>query len=81
MTRQYETVYIFDSALEDQVIADKLGKFHALLHAEGEITLQLNGMLSDLEEGLYEDDGDEDVDERLQPDDGEIETGEEIDED
>ena len=39
MTRQYETVYIFDSALEDQVIADKLGKFHALLHAEGEITL------------------------------------------
>ena len=39
MTRQYETVYIFDSTLEDPVIAEKLGKFHALLHAEGEIAL------------------------------------------
>lgn len=39
MTRAYETVYIFDSALEDQVIVDKLAKFHALLSAEGEITL------------------------------------------
>ena len=39
MTRQYETVYIFDSTLEDSVIAEKLGKFHALLKAEGEITL------------------------------------------
>lgn len=39
MTRQYETVYIFDSALEDPVIAEKLQKFHALLKAEGEITL------------------------------------------
>lgn len=39
MTRQYETVYIFDSTLEDPVIAEKLGKFHALLHAEGEIVL------------------------------------------
>lgn len=39
MTRVYETVYIFDSTLEDPVIAEKLGKFHALLHAEGEIAL------------------------------------------
>jgi small subunit ribosomal protein S6 len=30
-TRRYETVYIFDSALEDTVIAEKLEKFHALL--------------------------------------------------
>jgi small subunit ribosomal protein S6 len=39
MTRQYETVYIFDSTLEDSVILDKLQKFHALLSAEGEIEL------------------------------------------
>jgi small subunit ribosomal protein S6 len=39
VTRQYETVYIFDSTLEDAVIAEKLGKFHALLNAEGDITL------------------------------------------
>jgi len=39
VTRQYETVYIFDSALEDTVIAEKIEKFHALLKAEGEITL------------------------------------------
>jgi small subunit ribosomal protein S6 len=39
MTRQYETVYIFDSTLEDPVILEKLQKFHALLHAEGEIEL------------------------------------------
>lgn len=31
MTRTYETVYIFDSTLEDAVIAEKLAKFHALL--------------------------------------------------
>jgi small subunit ribosomal protein S6 len=30
-TRRYETVYIFDSALDDAVIAEKLEKFHALL--------------------------------------------------
>jgi small subunit ribosomal protein S6 len=30
-TRRYETVYIFDSALDDAVIAEKLDKFHALL--------------------------------------------------
>src|SRR5262245_57034246 len=39
VTRQYETVYIFDSTLEDTVIAEKLGKFHAMLHAEGEVVL------------------------------------------
>ncbi len=30
-SRPYETVYIFDSALEDSVIAEKLEKYHALL--------------------------------------------------
>jgi small subunit ribosomal protein S6 len=39
VTRQYETVYIFDSTLEDAVIAEKLGKFHALLQPEGDVTL------------------------------------------
>jgi small subunit ribosomal protein S6 len=30
-TRPYEVVYIFDSALEDATIAEKLEKFHTLL--------------------------------------------------
>jgi small subunit ribosomal protein S6 len=33
-TRPYEIVYIFDSALEDAAIAEKLEKFHALLALE-----------------------------------------------
>jgi small subunit ribosomal protein S6 len=39
MIRQYETVYIFDSSLEDPAIVEKLTKFHALLQAQGEIAL------------------------------------------
>jgi small subunit ribosomal protein S6 len=39
MPRQYETVYIFDSTLEDTAITDKLQKFHALLQPEGEVAL------------------------------------------
>ncbi|HVE79146.1 MAG TPA: 30S ribosomal protein S6 [Gemmatimonadaceae bacterium] len=31
MPRQYEAVYIFDSALEDTAITDKLSRFHGLL--------------------------------------------------
>lgn len=31
MTREYEVVYIFDSALEDAAITDKLARHHALL--------------------------------------------------
>ncbi|HEY0996760.1 MAG TPA: 30S ribosomal protein S6 [Gemmatimonadaceae bacterium] len=31
MPRQYEAVYIFDSALEDSAINEKLDRFHALL--------------------------------------------------
>ncbi|HEX3926362.1 MAG TPA: 30S ribosomal protein S6 [Gemmatimonadales bacterium] len=36
MTRQYEAVYIFDSALEEAAVNEKLERFHALLpQAEG----------------------------------------------
>jgi small subunit ribosomal protein S6 len=35
MPRPYEVVYIFDSSLEDSVIADKLTKFHAMLGGNG----------------------------------------------
>ena len=35
MTRRYETVYIFDSALEEPAISEKLDKFHALLTRDG----------------------------------------------
>lgn len=31
MTRRYEVVYIFDSALEEPAVTEKLGRFHALL--------------------------------------------------
>ena len=39
MSRAYEAVYIFDSALEDAAITEKLTKHHALLGATDEITL------------------------------------------
>jgi len=39
MTRRYETVYIFDSALEEPAITEKLEKFHALLTAGGKGTI------------------------------------------
>jgi small subunit ribosomal protein S6 len=35
MPRRYETVYIFDSALDEPAINEKLGKFHALLTRDG----------------------------------------------
>jgi small subunit ribosomal protein S6 len=38
--RTYEAVYIFDSALEDQAINDKLAKYHGMLNATGEITVE-----------------------------------------
>ena len=37
MSRQYEAVYVFDSALEDAAITDKLSRFHTLLGATDEI--------------------------------------------
>ena len=36
MTRSYETVYIFDSTLEEAAVTEKLDRFHALVpQAEG----------------------------------------------
>ncbi len=35
MARRYETVYIFDSALEEPAVTEKLTKFHALLTQSG----------------------------------------------
>ena len=35
MTRQYEVVYIFDSALEETAINDRLARFHALIQQPG----------------------------------------------
>ena len=39
MSRRYETVYIFDSALEEAAVNDRLGKFHALLTKDGKGTI------------------------------------------
>jgi len=39
VSRQYEAVYIFDSALEDAVIQEKLAKHHALLGTTEEISI------------------------------------------
>jgi small subunit ribosomal protein S6 len=35
MARRYETVYIFDTALEEPAINEKLERFHALLTKDG----------------------------------------------
>jgi small subunit ribosomal protein S6 len=35
MARRYETVYIFDPALEEPAITEKLERFHALLTQDG----------------------------------------------
>ena len=39
MSRRYETVYIFDSALDEPAINDKLNRFHTLLTKDGKGTL------------------------------------------
>jgi small subunit ribosomal protein S6 len=39
MSRRYETVYIFDSSLDEPAINDKLTRFHSLLIKEGKGTL------------------------------------------
>jgi small subunit ribosomal protein S6 len=39
MTRRYETVYIFDSVLDEPAINDKLTRFHTLLTKEGKGTV------------------------------------------
>ena len=40
MSRQYEAVYIFDSALEDNAIADKLARHHGLLKTAEEPSIE-----------------------------------------
>jgi small subunit ribosomal protein S6 len=39
MNRRYETVYIFDSALDEPAITEKLNRLHALLTKEGKGTI------------------------------------------
>lgn len=39
MSQRYETVYIFDSALEEPQVNEKLAKFHALLTKDGKGTI------------------------------------------
>lgn len=39
MTRHYEVVYIFDSALDEAAINERLAKFHALLGAGAQINV------------------------------------------
>ena len=42
MPRQYEAVYIFDSALEETAINERLARFHALLQQPGAEPPQVN---------------------------------------
>jgi small subunit ribosomal protein S6 len=42
MTRQYEVVYIFDSALEEAAINERLTRFNALIQKEGIEPPQVN---------------------------------------
>ena len=39
-TRTYEAVYIFDSALEDNAINERLARFHGLLNASGDVSVE-----------------------------------------
>ena len=39
MTRQYEVVYIFDSALEEPAVTERLARFHALLGEEAGVSV------------------------------------------
>ena len=42
MTRQYEVVYIFDSALEEAAINERLARFHTLIQQSGADAPQVN---------------------------------------
>jgi len=59
MTRPYEAVYIFDSALEDAAINERLERFHALLGTPGDLSVdhwgrrQLAYPISRKEQGYY----------------------------
>jgi small subunit ribosomal protein S6 len=39
MPRRYETVYIFDSALEEPAVTERLDRFHTLLTKDGKGTV------------------------------------------
>lgn len=39
-TRTYEAVYIFDSALEDAAIQDRLTRYHGMLNAAGDVSVE-----------------------------------------
>ncbi len=39
-SRTYEAVYIFDSALEDAAINERLDRFHGMLSASGDISIE-----------------------------------------
>ncbi len=59
MSREYEAVYIFDSALEDAAIAEKIEKHHGLLSLQEPATLdhwgrrQLAYKIKNKEAGYY----------------------------
>jgi small subunit ribosomal protein S6 len=59
VTRQYEAVYIFDSTLEDAAINDKISRFHGLLAATGDVSVdhwgrrQLAYPIGQRENGYY----------------------------
>lgn len=42
MARRYEAVYIFDSALEEPAVTEKLDRFHALIPQEADATVDVN---------------------------------------
>jgi small subunit ribosomal protein S6 len=42
MTRQYDVVYIFDSALEERAINERLERFHSLIQQPGADAPQVN---------------------------------------
>jgi small subunit ribosomal protein S6 len=42
MTRQYEAVYIFDSALEEAAINERLTRFHSFIQQPGGATPEVN---------------------------------------
>jgi len=39
VTRRYEVVYIFDSALEEPAVSEKLARFHALLGPDVQVNV------------------------------------------
>jgi small subunit ribosomal protein S6 len=41
VARRYEAVYIFDSALEEPAVTEKLEKFHALIPQSGETAVEV----------------------------------------